>query len=549
MYDRLVHPSILELAAAAARLIPAPGDASERIAPGRIPADPDASLQPGEDRQPPACRGRAVGEILASLCQTGSTVIRLKGGDPSVFARLAEEIDPLLRAGIEWEVVPGVTAAVAAAAAARIPLTSRSNSSSLTFLTGHEALGKCPGGALARLASSDGTLVIYMGLERAMEWSAALIRSGRTARAPVVLVSRCGYPDERIVRTTLAEAPAASATLAPPAVAIVGDVVAEGAIHGGISVGQSGRPPMADSGRGRQVEKASGPGCRPSGGNQATETLVGQRVLLPRPEGSSPELADALRARGLDCLEIPVIRIEPPESWAPLDEAIATADRQDWITFSSVHGVRAFARRLRALRRDGRHLGTVRLAAVGRRTAAELEAFGLVCDLTPQDSGSAEALADLLIASCPVRPTGRDGVPAAEHPDAPGQTARCRVMLVRADRGRDVLRARLETAGHEVTEVCGYRSLDVETLSPEAERAVAQRRIDWVVLTSPSVARGVARLFSPRHLGQARVAAISPLTAAAAREAGLRTDVEAATASTEGILEAILADEARRGPS
>jgi uroporphyrinogen III methyltransferase/synthase len=553
VFDRLVHPSILRLAGEPARLIAAPADSSAD-SPNRSPPDappPDGTptdgtpaasnaFEPcdpsrGEDRPTPACRGLAVGELLASLCREGRRVVRLKGGDPTVFARLAEEIDPLRRAGLDWEVVPGVTAAVAAAAAARIPLTSRTSASSLTFLTGHQALGKCPGGALSRLAPSDGTLVIYMGVERAVEWSAALIRSGRPADSPVVLVSRCGRPDEQILRTTLLEAPTASAAIAPPAVAIVGDVVTEGSVQGGQSVTGSGRPPPDNAANGARAgvrSTAFGP-HHPAGlgGEDATGGLAGRRVLLPRPEGSSPELARALRARGLECLEIPVIRIAPPESWAPLDEAIATADRQDWITFSSAHGVRAFAHRLRALRRDGRHLGTVRLAAVGQRTAAELEAFGLVCDLAPEGSGSADALADLLIGIGPERAAG------------------CRATVVRADRGRDVLRVRLEAAGYEVTEVCGYRSLDVETLSQEAERAVMERPIDWVVLTSPSVARGVVRLFSPRHLGSARVASISPLTTAAAREAGLPAHVEAATASAEGILDAILAHEANRGTS
>lgn len=221
-----------------------------------------------------------------------------------------------------------------------------------------------------------------------------------------------------------------------------------------------------------------------------------------------------------------MIRIEPPASWQPLDDAIRSADRQDWIVFASVHGVRAFTERMRLLRRDGRHLGTVRLAAVGQTTAAALLACGLVCDLAPREHASAEALADRLLA-------------------ADGAAPRSRFLLVRADRGRDVLRARLEAAGHSVSEVCGYRSVDVVALSPQDARALEERPVAWVVLTSPSVARGVARLFPPRHLAWARVASISPLTSAAAREVGIRPDVEAVTPSAGAILESILAAESR----
>jgi len=508
VHDRLVHSSVLELAGSQARLIPAPADTSE-------PAETlePAEATPSDAPSAPVCKGRAIGERLVSLSREAATIVRLKGGDPTIFARLAEEIEPLGRAGVPWEVVPGITAAAAAAAAARIPLTSRSSSSSLTLLTGHEALGKRSDGSLALLAAAGGTLVIYMGVERAEEWSMALVEAGRPADARVAVVSRCGCPEERILHTTLGEVPRALASVEAPAVAVVGDVVAEG-------------PPFDDAVL-QGPRAASGAECRPDGPERrAAAGLAGLRILLPRPEGSASELSERLRGLGAECLEIPVIRIEPPASWQPLDDAIRSADRQDWIVFASVHGVRAFTERMRLLRRDGRHLGTVRLAAVGQTTAAALLACGLVCDLAPREHASAEALADRLLA-------------------ADGAAPRSRFLLVRADRGRDVLRARLEAAGHSVSEVCGYRSVDVVALSPQDARALEERPVAWVVLTSPSVARGVARLFPPRHLAWARVASISPLTSAAAREVGIRPDVEAVTPSAGAILESILAAESR----
>ena len=185
---------------------------------------PTAELVPVERETADGDPGEATGRLLVRLAASGRTVVRLKGGDPAVFARLAEEIQPLRDAGIAYELVPGVTAALAAAAAAAAPLTSRATASSLTLVTGHEAGDKPNAVDFRTIASLPGTLAIYMGIEQMDRWSTALLEAGKPAETPVTIVSRCSWPDQRIITSTLARCAvdAAAAGLRPPAIAIVG---------------------------------------------------------------------------------------------------------------------------------------------------------------------------------------------------------------------------------------------------------------------------------------------------------------------------------------
>lgn len=474
VHDQLVPASVLALAPPSARLVPVSRDS---IAGGEAG---DAGLE--------------TGRALRDLAATGTNVVRLKGGDPSVFARLAEEMQPLREAGIDVEIVPGVTAAVAAAAAACIPLTSRTHASAVALVTGHQA-GENDGLDLQRLASVPGTLVFYMGVERLEEWSLRLVAAGRRGDTPVAIVSQCGWQGERILLTTLADASAAASrhAMVSPAVAIVGEVV-----------GESGRP-----------SDAAGALPRPG---RHDRPLVGRRIVVARPEGQADELASQLAAIGAECVRVPAIRIEPPVSWEPLDAAIRDVSSFDWVVFSSVNGVAAFVERLRAMNRDGRHLGTARLAAVGAKTAAAVAAAGFSCDLAPSTAYSAESLAGLLV----------DGPPSG------------RFLLVKADRGRDVLARRLAAAGHHVREVVAYRSIDVASIDPAVANSLARRPADWIVLTSPAIASAAIRLLGD-HLAGVRIASLSPLTSEAIRASGREPAAEAAAATAESLTAAIVA--------
>jgi len=474
VHDQLVHASVLALAPLSARLVPV---ARDSIAAGETG---DAGLE--------------TGRTLRDLAVAGTNVVRLKGGDPSVFARLAEEMQPLRDAGIDVEIVPGVTAAVAAAAAACIPLTSRTHASAVALVTGHQA-GENGGLDLERVAAVPGTLVFYMGVERLEEWSLRLVAAGRRGDTPVAIVSQCEWQEERIILTTLADASAAASRhdMVSPAVAIVGEVV-----------GDRGRP-----------NDDLGPLPRTAWHDRP---LFGRRIVVARPEGQADELASRLAALGAECLRVPAIRIEPPASWEPLDAAIRDVSSFDWVVFSSGNGVAAFVERLRSMDRDGRSLGTVRLAAVGAKTAAALAANGLSCDLAPSTVYSAESLAGLL----------ENGPPSG------------RFLLVKADRGRDVLARRLAAAGHHVREVVAYRSIDVASIDPALADSLARRPPDWITLTSPAIAFAAIRLLGD-HLAGVRIASLSPLTSEAIRASGREPAVEAAAATAESLTDAIVA--------
>ena len=434
----------------------------------RIPVDREATA--GGDP------GEMTGRLLVRLALAGRRVVRLKGGDPTVFARLAEELQPLRDAGVAVSIVPGVTAALAAAAAAAVPLTSRAAASSITIVTGHEAAAKDSGLDFRSLAALPGTLVIYMGVEQATRWAQSLIEAGKPATTPVTVVSCCSWPAERIATGTLADCAAGldRAGWQSPAVVIVGEAARS----------------------------------RPAG------PLAGRRVLVTRPAGQGEELAALVRTAGGQCLCVPVVDVAAPPSWQPLDEAIARADTYDWIVFASANGVKAFGARLRAAGRDARALGTARLAAIGPATHRGLDAVGLVCDLTPaafRSEGLAEAFAAM--------PRGG------------------RFLLIRADKGRDLLRRELEDRGHHVDEVAAYVSRPLDAVDP-ATLAAVDAGIDWVTVTSSSIAESAARLFGDR-MRRWRIASISPVTSAALERVGLRPTVEADEATAGGIVAAI----------
>lgn len=463
VHDALVPSAVLDAAGSRAARIP-------------VPRTPEGDEDPGV----------AVGRLLVQLARRGRTVVRLKGGDPGVFARLAEEQQPLREAGIAWEIVPGVTAALAAAAAVGVPLTSRAAASSVTLLTGHEALDKHSQLDFKALARLPGTLVVYMGVEQIATWSRNLLAAGKRGDTPVTVVSRCAWPDQRACITTLAGCgdefdrcrwPA-------PAIVIIGDVAGQPA------------PPVR------------------------TAPLADRTILITRPAGQGAELASLIAAQGGSSIHMPLIRIAPPDSWQPLDDALAAADTFDWIVLASIHGVRAFCDRLRRAGRDARQLGTARLAAIGPATAREAAVHGLHCDLVADDSRS-------------------EGIVAAV-----GDTVRRgRFLLVRANRGRDLMRRELEALGHHVTEVAGYSSRAADDADPALLAALDDSGVDWITITSSFIAESAMRILGDR-MRSWKVASLSPVTTATLEAAGVRPTVEARQASSAALVDAMAAWEA-----
>lgn len=437
----------------------------------------------------PSCQKNEVPTKILQAAQTGKVVVRLKGGSSEIFGRLGEELAPLRQAGIPYEIIPGITAGLAAAAYAEIPLTDSDLCSAVALATGHQRPQKHgPPLDYQMLAQFPGTLVVYMGVSTAPEWSKALIQGGLSPQTPVAIVRGCCCPDQQTIRCQLGNLPETLAehNVQPPAVIIVGEVVT-------------------------RMPETSWFQARP---------LFGQRILLTRAEDQSQDLADQLAELGADVLIQPAIRITDPPDWQPVDEALAKVDQFDWVVFSSANGVRYFLDRLLQTGGDMRRLGRGRLAAIGPGTAAQLAQYHLRADLVPEEF-RAEALAEALLQAL--------GPRAADS----------RVLLVRASRGRPVLAEMLQAAGVSVHQVVAYTSTDLTEPAPAIAQALADGRIHWVTVTSSSIARSLVRMFGP-NLRKAKLASISPLTSAVLGELGYPPAVEAKQYTLPGLIEAIL---------
>lgn len=427
---------------------------------------------------------------LVEAALAGKTVVRLKGGDPYLFGRGTEEAAALVAAGIPFEVVPGVSAALAASVYAGISLTHRDMSSAVALITGHENPDK-PESHLdyQSLAQFSGTLVFYMGLHRLELIAQSLIDSGKPAATPTAVISRGTWPQQRTVTGTLADIGprVRAADLHAPSLIIVGECV-------------------------RLRDSLQWFEQRP---------LFGQRIGITRAEGQSAETIDRVLELGGDPVSLPTIAILPPADWSEVDRCQQQLHNYDWIVFTSVNGVRQFFNRLWEQGGDARRCGQAKLAAIGTGTAAALAEFRLQADLVP-DIFRAEALAESL------------------KPLVAGR----RVLWARASRGRDVLPVQLRAAGALLDEVVVYQNLDLPTLPEAAVRDIELGRLHWIGLSSPSIARNLAEKLTPAaraQLGQqVRIASISPVTTAAAKAAGLPVAVEAAVYTWEGILNAIV---------
>jgi uroporphyrinogen III methyltransferase/synthase len=470
LYDYLVGPQMLEFCAPDAEML-----CLGRHGHGRLMSQAE------------------VNDAIIRHALEGRSVVRLKGGDPAIFARLTEEVAALELAGIPYEIVPGITAAQAASSHAGVPLTDRDEASCVAFVTGQESAEKQPGAQgldYAALARFPGTLVFYMGVTTAADWSAALIEHGKSPNTPVAVVRRCALPDQEVIFSTLGELAGVlqASKLRPPAVMIIGDA--------------------AQKRRG-----ASWFTSRP---------LFGRTVLVTRPKHQADTLSNQLRNLGANVLVQPAIEITEPRDWSPVDAIIRRLPQFDWLVFSSSNGVDFFLRRLFALGYDVRHLARARLAAIGPATVDALARFHLKADVTPAEY-RAEALAEALA------------------PHAHGR----RIFLARASRGREVLAESLESAGAIVEQAVVYESRDVGSADNEICDALAAGGIDWTTVTSSAIARSLVALFG-ELLRRTRLVAISPLTAKVLAELGYAPAAVAEVYTTDGVVAAMLAHQFRK---
>ncbi|NUP12623.1 MAG: uroporphyrinogen-III C-methyltransferase [Polyangiaceae bacterium] len=445
---------------------------------------------------------------LVELAGLGRSVVRLKGGDPFLFGRGSEEAETLVRAGIPFEVVPGVTSPIAAAAYAGISLTHRDFASSVLFLSGTTRHGEAFD--FNEIQGHRGTVCILMGLRRLDAIATALVRdAGREPSTPAAVISAGTRADQRVVTGTLANIAerVAEAQLPTPALVVVGNVV-------------------------RLRDELRWFDDTP---------LFGKRVMVTRAEHQASCTIDLLRRRGAIPIEAPLIAIEDVEDVERITAAAAKLEGYDCVAFTSTNAVDRFFAVLGALGRDARAFGRSRIACVGSGTAAALTRCGLVADIVPT-TYRGEALADAIL---------------RDLETTRGEAAGARVLLPRAEVAREVLPERLRERGIQVDVVPVYR-----TVRPDADhlasivRRFADRTVDVVLLTSGSAAEALCDLLGaelPRLTRDVVIASISDVTTSAAKARGARVDVTATRSTIEDLIDAVeqhfaaSADGAERG--
>ncbi len=454
VYDRLAHPSLVDLAPPSA----------ERINVGKAPGAVEMD-QAG------------INAVLVDRGAAGQTVVRLKGGDPFVFGRGGEEAEALAAAGVAFEVVPGITSAIAAPAYAGIPVTHRGLSTHVTVVTGHEDPAKGTTDTdWPSLARAGGTLVILMGAGHLADIVARLVENGRDPETPVAAVRWGTLPAQRTIRATLATI--ADAGVRAPSAIVVGPVAALDLAW------FESRP------------------------------LFGRTVVITR----AREQASALRARleelGAAVLELPTIELEPVAFTLPEAGLRAYA----WLVVTSANGVDAlFDRGLAPAGLDARALAGLRVAAIGPGTAAALERRGIIADLVPE-----RFVAESLLEAFP-------------EPEQAG----ARVLLARAEQARDVLPEGLEALGFTVDVLAVYRTVRAVPGAEELE-AVRAGNVDAITFTSSSTVTGFCDLVGPIADPQPLVVSIGPITGQTAKQRGIRVDVEADPHSVDGLVDALL---------
>jgi uroporphyrinogen III methyltransferase / synthase len=417
----------------------------------------------------------------------GRRVVRLKGGDPFVFGRGGEEAAALRAAGVPFEIVPGISSALAVPAYAGIPLTHREYAASFTVLTGHEDPGK-PASALdwEKLADPKRTLVMLMATANLREIAGELVAHGLDASTPVAVVQDGTRPSQRTVLGSLETIAddVVRAKIAAPAIVVVGGVA-----------GLRERLRWFDTG-----------------------SLFGRRVLITRTGAQALSFAHALLRRGAEPIVAPTIAFEPPDDADAAQRALDALDSFSWLVFTSQNGVDAFFERLAARNVDARALGGVRVAAIGERTAERLQSYGIRADVVPA-AFVAEEVARAVI-----------------DRSRPGQ----RVLVYRAQEARDALPRMLEDANLVVTVVPAYKTV----VPSDPGFAAKTARADVLTFTSASTVKGFAALLggndaAARASQGKRVACIGPITANAATEIGLNVDVVAERYTTAGLLAAL----------
>jgi uroporphyrinogen III methyltransferase/synthase len=470
VYDNLVNPSLLKHARPDAEIIFA-GKMSRKH-----------TLTQDE-----------INALLAEKAREGKIVTRLKGGDPFVFGRGGEEAEELRKAGYEFEIIPGISSSIAAPAYAGIPVTHRAVATAFMVITGHEDPTKEETQVdWAGVAKFFGTRVILMGVERIGTIAGELMRHGASPETPVAMVRWGTTGKQQTIQGTLATIAdvAAKADFQPPAVTVIGEVV-------------------------RLRQKLDWFERRP---------LFGKRIVVTRSREQASELVHQLGDLGADVLEIPTIRIKPPESLAPLREAVASMGEYDWLVFTSPNGVDAFSREFFKRHKDLREIGPVRIAAIGAVTTQKVAELHLEVDLQPKEFTTEALLAEF-----------KKSVDCEN----------VKLLMPRADLADQRLARGLEDLGAIVDDLDAYQTVpDTEDRNGHRARFLHEGA-DLVTFTSSSTVVNFCNLVDVaalrRQFPQIRFVSIGPQTTQAAGEKGLEVATEAKVHTIPGLVDAILA--------
>jgi uroporphyrinogen III methyltransferase/synthase len=468
IYDYLASPALLKYA----------GKSAERIYVGKKGGDHTLSQD-------------EINALIVEKAKSGGIICRLKGGDPYIFGRGGEEAEVLFKAGIPFEIVPGVTSAIAAAAYAGIPLTHRKLTSTLAFVTGHEDPEKAETGInWSSLAAGIGTLVFFMGVKNLPNITKSLIAHGKPPQTPVALIRWGTTPRQQTVSGTLETIveKARAAGLKAPAIIVVGDVV----------------------------------NLRPSLKWFENRPLLGKRIVVTRARQQASDLVRRLSAQGAECIEYPTIKIMPPQDPGPLKQAVENLAAYDWIVFTSVNGVIYFFEQLFAAGKDVRALGRMQTAAIGPATAARLLEYGLNSDIVP-DNYRAESVVE---AFGKVKLKGK------------------KILLPRAAEARPVLPQELKKMGATVDEIPAYETLKAVDTADDLVRQLEDNHIDLITFTSSSTVNNFKALLPAENFRQliqgVTIASIGPITTDTATKLGFDVHITAESYTIPGLVDAIL---------
>ncbi len=426
-----------------------------------------------------------INTLMIEKAKEGKIVVRLKGGDPFIFGRGAEEALELAKNNIPFEIIPGITAAIAVSAYAGIPLTYREFNSTLTFVTGHEDPFKEKSAIhWKELAATTGTLVIFMGVKNLAVIAKTLIEYGKSAETPVAVVYHGTFPDQKTVTGTLGNIAlcAEKEKIKSPALVIIGEVVT-------------------------LREKLNWYESLP---------LFGKKILITRSRRQAGKLSALLDEFGAETIEIPVIRIEPVDDYNALDIAIEQIHNYNWLIFTSVNGVHAFFERF-LRKNDIRNLAGIKLASIGPATKKEIESFHLKVDFTPTEY-VAECFTEEFI----------------KHYEVKNK----KFLLISSDKARDHIQRTFSLHGGDCTVIIGYKTVTSESNEEELNTKTKSQRIDWVTFTSSSTVKNFFKLYKGDK--NFKIASIGPITSQTIRDSGFLPDVEAKEHTIPGLVNAIL---------